>query len=113
MPIGRCSGKLDVAFEDGGEQELKNIARPVKVYWIQIDKKPQIAAATLALPTKPSIAVLAFQNMSGDLEQEYFADGIAEDVITALSRIALAVRRRAQFLLHLQRQVGGRSPGRT
>jgi adenylate cyclase len=79
-------GKLDVAFEDGGEQELKNIARPVKVYWIQTDKKPPIAATALALPTRPSIAVLAFQNMSGDLEQEYFADGIAEDVITALSR---------------------------
>ena len=78
--------KLDVAFEDGGEQELKNIARPVRVYWARIDKKPEPAAPTLALPSKPSIAVLAFQNMSGDPEQEYFADGIAEDVITALSR---------------------------
>ena len=78
--------KLDAAFEDGGEQELKNIARPVRVYWIRIDKKSEIAALTPALPSKPSIAVLAFQNMSGDPEQEFFADGIAEDVITALSR---------------------------
>ena len=78
--------KLDVAFEDGGEQELKNIARPVRVYRVQIGKTPENAALALALPSKPSIAVLAFQNMSGDSEQEYFADGIAEDVVTALSR---------------------------
>jgi adenylate cyclase len=80
-------GKLDASFEDGGEQELKNIARPVRVYWLRSNEKPAIAARTLALPSKPSIAVLAFQNLSGDPEQEYFADGIAEDVITALSRL--------------------------
>jgi adenylate cyclase len=79
-------GKLDVSFEDGGERELKNIARPVRVYWLQLAKGVTPAGAGLALPSKPSIAVLAFQNMSGDPEQEYFADGIAEDVITALSR---------------------------
>lgn len=79
-------GKLDVAFEDGGEQALKNIERPVRVYWVQVGKKSEAPASTLALPSKPSIAVLAFQNMSGDPEQEYFADGIAEDIITALSR---------------------------
>ena len=56
----------------------------------------------LALPDKPSIAVLPFQNMSGDPEQEYFADGIVEDITTALSRSRLAVRHRAQFELHLQ-----------
>jgi adenylate cyclase len=56
------------------------------VYWVRAGEKSKIAAMTLALPSKPSIAVLAFQNMSGDHEQEYFADGIAEDVITALSR---------------------------
>ena len=78
--------KLDVAFEDGGEQALKNIPRPVRVYWVRIDKKSETASPTLALPSKPSIAVLAFQNMSGDPEREYFADGIAEDIITALSR---------------------------
>jgi adenylate cyclase len=79
-------GKLDAAFEDGGEQELKNIARPVRVYRFQLGKGSEPPAQALALPTKPSIAVLAFQNMSGDPEQEYFADGIAEDVVTALSR---------------------------
>jgi adenylate cyclase len=80
-------GKLDASFEDGGEQELKNIARPVRVYWLRSNEKSAITPATLALPSKPSIAVLAFQNLSGDPEQEYFADGIAEDVITALSRL--------------------------
>jgi adenylate cyclase len=80
-------GKVDASFEDGGEQELKNIARPVRVYWLRSNEKPAAAATTLALPSKPSIAVLAFQNLSGDPEQEYFADGIAEDVITALSRL--------------------------
>jgi adenylate cyclase len=63
-------GKLDVAFEDGGERELKNIARPVRVYWLQIGKGAAPAGPGLALPSKPSIAVLAFQNMSGDPEQE-------------------------------------------
>jgi len=79
-------GKLDARFEDDGERELKNIARTVRVYRIRIDERSARAALTLALPMKPSIAVLAFENMSGDPEQEYFADGIAEDVITALSR---------------------------
>jgi adenylate cyclase len=84
---GQVRGKLDASFEDGGEQELKNIARPVRVYWLRFNEKSATAATRLALPSKPSIAVLAFQNMSGDPEQEYFADGIAEDVITALSRL--------------------------
>jgi adenylate cyclase len=79
-------GKLDAAFDDGGEQTLKNIAQPVRVHWVRVDKKSGNAGPALALPSKPSIAVLAFQNMSGDPEQEYFADGIAEDIITALSR---------------------------
>ncbi len=82
-------GKIDVSFQDSGEQELKNIARPVRVYQVRPEapaaaSKP--AAGGLALPDKPSIAVLAFQNMSGDTEQEFFADGIAEDIITALSK---------------------------
>jgi len=79
-------GKLDIAFEDAGEQQLKNIVRPVRVYRV----RPGGAAATtrfsLPLPDKPSIAVLPFENMSGDPEQEYFADGIVEEIITALSR---------------------------
>jgi adenylate cyclase len=79
-------GKIDISFDDLGEKELKNIARPVRVYRVRLQTaKPQSAAA-LTLPDKPSIAVLPFQNMSGDPEQEYFADGMVEDMITALSR---------------------------
>jgi TolB-like protein len=81
--------RLPFAFEDLGEQQVKNIARPVRVYRVRAAdtaaKSP--ATPTLALPDKPSIAVLPFANMSGDPEQEYFADGMAEEIITALSRI--------------------------
>ena len=79
--------KLDVSFEDGGVQQLKNIARPVGVYRAKLDR-PSRLVSTLKLPDKPSIAVLPFQNMSGDPEQEYFADGISEDLITALSKLS-------------------------
>jgi adenylate cyclase len=83
--------KLDCGFEDLGEQEVKNIARPVRVYRVRDRAAPSerpapISAQSLPLPDKPSIAVLPFANMSNDPEQEFFADGIAEDVITALSR---------------------------
>jgi adenylate cyclase len=84
--------KLDVAFEDQGQQQVKNIARPVHVYRIALQDEAKVALpeagprAPLALPDKPSIAVLPFTNMSGDPEQEFFADGIVEDIITALSR---------------------------
>jgi adenylate cyclase len=81
-------GRIDVVFKDGGEQQLKNIARPVRIYNIQVGRP--VAAKTsppmLALPGKPSVVVLPFQNMSGDTEQAYFADGMAEDITTALSR---------------------------
>jgi adenylate cyclase len=82
-------GKLDLAFDDLGEQALKNIARPVRVYRVGIGSAAATApkAPALALPDKPSIAVLPFANMSGDPEQEYFADGMVEEIITALSRI--------------------------
>ena len=88
--------KLGFAFEDMGEQRVKNIARPIRVHRIRLAEeagvpsvRPHPATATpLALPEKPSIAVLPFENMSGDREQEYFADGVVEDVITALSRLA-------------------------
>jgi adenylate cyclase len=83
-----AAGKLDLAFEDMGEQALKNIARPVRVY--RVSGAPNTTAVTspaLSLPDKPSIAVLPFANMSGDPEQEYFADGMVEEIITALSRI--------------------------
>jgi len=83
------AGKMQLAFVDLGEQQLKNIARPVRVY--RISDEPLAAARVaakpaLALPDKPSIAVLPFTNMSGDPEQEYFADGMVEEIITGLSR---------------------------
>jgi adenylate cyclase len=83
-----AAGKLDLAFEDLGEQTLKNIARPLRVYRVVTERDAGAATkpAPLPLPDKPSVAVLPFTNMSGDPEQEYFADGIAEDIITAQSR---------------------------
>jgi TolB-like protein len=77
--------KLDVNFEDAGEQQLKNIARPVRAYRVRLEGFPAQAKA-LPLPDKPSVAVLPFQNMSGEPAQDYFADGIVEEIITALSR---------------------------
>jgi adenylate cyclase len=83
--------RLDAAFDDRGEAALKIIARPLRVFALAGAKKPTTKiiepAPPLALPDKPSIAVLPLQNMSGDPEQEYFADGIVEDIITALSRV--------------------------
>jgi adenylate cyclase len=80
-------GKLDLSFEDMGERHLKNIARPVHVYRVRPARNSvTVIRPALPLPDKPSIAVLPFTNMSGDPEQEFFADGVAEDVITALSR---------------------------
>src|SRR3954453_14321365 len=78
-------GRIDITFDDLGPQQVKNIARPVHVYRARLDKSR--ASAPLALSDKPSIAVLPFQNISGDPEQEYFADGMVEEIITALSRI--------------------------
>jgi adenylate cyclase len=83
-------GKVEAEFADIGEQSLKNIARPLHVYRIGPATAPEQLATTsaaLPLPDKPSIAVLPFANMSGDPEQEYFADGMVEEIITALSRI--------------------------
>jgi adenylate cyclase len=80
-------GKLDAAFEDIGEQQLKNIAKPVRAYRLRPGSTPVVPERLPpSLSDKPSIAVLPFQNMSGDPEQEYFADGIVEDITTALSR---------------------------
>jgi adenylate cyclase len=83
--------KVAFGFVDLGEQQVKNIARPVRVYRVRDEDRRQRTALvglipTIATPDKPSIAVLSFTNMSTDPEQEYFADGIAEDVITALSQ---------------------------
>jgi len=78
-------GSVEVAFEDIGEQQLKNIARPVRVYRVQLNGATKTAPA-LQPSHKPSIVVLPFNNMSGDSEQEYFADGMVEEITTALSR---------------------------
>jgi len=84
--------KLDLDYEDLGEQEVKNIAEPVRTYRVMMEdeEQPKVISTekpTLDFPDRPSIAVLPFDNMSGDSEQEYFADGISEDLITALSKI--------------------------
>src|SRR6516162_1846647 len=84
--------KLDYTFEDLGEQSVKNIARPVRVYRVRDHVVPaqqhsRASPQPLSLQDKPSVAVLPFTNISGDQEQEFFADGITEDIITALSRI--------------------------
>jgi TolB-like protein/class 3 adenylate cyclase len=101
-------GKVTVEFADLGEQRLKNIDRPVRVYAVRsalfstetAAKSPAEADKPLPLPDKPSIAVLPFQNMSGDPEQEYFADGIAEDVLTTLSKVPelLVIARNSSFV---------------
>jgi len=82
----QVDGKTDLAFEDLGEHEVKNIARPVRAWRVGAGEQ-KAPADLLALPDKPSIAVLPFDNLSHDPEQDCFADGIAEDLITALSRI--------------------------
>ena len=91
-------GKTNFTFDDLGEKALKNIERPVRLYAVRsatsavttsaaaISTMPSDNGKPLPLPNKPSIAVLPFQNMSGDPEQEYFTDGMVEDIITALSR---------------------------
>jgi adenylate cyclase len=97
----QVKGRLDLAVTDLGPTQLKNIAEPVRIYSLQVGLPAQAKpAATVevkseerlpaapALPDKPSIAVLPFANMSGDAEQEYFADGISEDIITALSKLS-------------------------
>jgi TolB-like protein len=91
--------RLDLSFIDKGELALKNIARPVQVFALGGTQAPAPALG-LPLPDKPSIAVLPFENMSGDPEQEYFADGIAEDVITTLSKIErlLVIARNSSFV---------------
>ncbi|MBM3524484.1 MAG: hypothetical protein FJX57_16160, partial [Alphaproteobacteria bacterium] len=80
-------GKLELTFDDLGEHALKNIARPVRVYRLAAHASAEAPRPALPLPDKPSLVVLPFQNMSGDAEQEYFADGMTEEITTALSRI--------------------------
>ena len=108
--------RLDLAFEDLGDRELKNIARPVRVYRVRPAAESKAAPApgdALPLPDKPSIAVLPFPNMSGDPEQGYFADGIAEDIITGLSRLRwLFVIARNSSFTYKGRNVDVRQVGR-
>jgi len=84
--------RLDLTFDDLGEQSLKNIVRRIRTFRVRVSDSALAESSVkptpaLALPDKPSIAVLPFQNMSGDPEQEYFVDGMVEEIITALSRI--------------------------
>ena len=106
-----ATGRLDLAFEDIGEQSLKNITRPVRAFRVAMGRK-LVPEPPLALPDKPSIVVLPFANLSGDPEQEYFADGMVEEIITALSRIRwlFVIARNSSFTYKGQsvdvRQVG-------
>ena len=111
--------KLGFAFDDRGEQQVKNIARPVRVFDVKMTGEAMVltpdtpAVASLGLPDKASIAVLPFQNMSGDPEQEYFADGMVEEIITALSRIRwLFVIARNSSFTYKGRSVGVKQVGR-
>jgi len=91
----QVKGKAEIEFEDLGEQRLKNIADPIRAYRVLLDggqsKTPRAKtekSPSPAVPGKPSIAVLPFDNMSGDPEQDFLADGLAEDIITALSKLS-------------------------
>jgi TolB-like protein/Flp pilus assembly protein TadD len=79
--------RLDLAFDDLGEQQVKNIARPVRTYRVALGASSRAALPPLSLPDKPSLAVLPFQNMTGDAEQEYFVDGMVEEITTAIARL--------------------------
>ena len=108
----QVKSRLDLAVSDLGPTKLKNIAEPVRVYSLEVSvpapmkhapqAEPAMAkpAGQLALPDKPSIAVLPFQNMSGEPEQEYFADGVVEEIITSLSRIKwlFVIARNSSFI---------------
>ncbi|MBC8012975.1 MAG: adenylate/guanylate cyclase domain-containing protein [Methyloceanibacter sp.] len=111
-----AAGKISSAFEDIGEHTLKNIARPVRVYRLRPSAGAPTAASgrpALSLPDKPSIAVLPFQNMSGGAEQDYFADGIVEEIITALSRMRwLFVIARNSSFTYKGRAVDAKQVGR-
>ena len=86
----QVQGKVAAIFVDAGEQSLKNIARPVRVYRVEFDKEraTSVAQPPLSSRDKPSIAVLPFQNLSGDSEQDYFCDGLVDDILTSLSKLA-------------------------
>jgi class 3 adenylate cyclase len=105
-------GKLDADFEDRGEQQLKNISKPVRAFAVRAGAPGALTeglSAALPLPDKPSIAVLPFENMSGDPEQEYFADEMVEETVA----IQMVVRDRSQFELYVQRPSRRYKGGRT
>jgi adenylate cyclase len=122
MVLQGVRGKLDLVFDDMGPQRVKNIGEPVRAYKIDIRRSQSdaIAAAKDAppLPARPSIAVLPFENMSADPDQEYFSDGITEDIITELSKISglFVIARHSAFtfkgqsvsLKHVGRELGVR-----
>ena len=85
--VNHVGNKVTLQFSSLGEQQVKNIVRPVRVYRVEMARPWVGEQQVLALPAKPSIAVLSFNNLSGDPEQEYFADGVVEEIITALSRM--------------------------
>jgi TolB-like protein len=104
---------LNVTFVDEGEHALKNIAQPVRIYSVHLETARESERPALPLPDKPSIAVLPFQNLSGDPEQEYFADGMVEEIITALSRMRwLFVIARNSSFVYKHRAVDIRQVGR-
>jgi adenylate cyclase len=109
-------GKLDVGFEDRGAQQLKNITKPVRAYAVCAgapDAPIKEFGAALSLPDTPSIAVLPFQNLSSDPEQEFFADGMVEDITTALSRFkALFVIARNSSFTYKGRAIEVKQVGR-
>jgi adenylate cyclase len=82
----QVDGKLPLTFNFIGEQMVKNIAKPLRAYRVQSDPRTSATISTLAIPTGPSVAVLPFTNMSHDPKEDYFSDGLTEDIITALSR---------------------------
>ncbi len=108
--VDAVRGRVPQALEDLGEQALKNIARPIRVFRLA---QPALEPPRLAVPERPSLVVLPFQNLSGDPEQEYFADGMVEDITTALSRIRwLFVIARNSAFTYKGRAVDVRQVGR-
>src|SRR5438477_118566 len=95
----QVGNRLDLTFEDKGEQNLKNIEKPIRVYTVSLDG-PGARSEKQRRPEKPSIAVMPFANMSGDPDQEYFSDGITEDILTDLSKISglFVVARHSAFI---------------
>jgi len=103
----QISNKLGLEFENLGKHNVKNISTPIRIYRVifETDLSDRLASeqhSDLPLPDKPSIAVLPFINMSGDPEQEYFSDGITEDIITALSRSLGCLSLLATLLLPIE-----------